>query len=413
MAIVNRRTLQVISAEPYQMSLWQRPIIELIVILVSTYVVTTLVQSAFGSVPINRLIGFLILTLLGFEWAISKKTHVAYIVAMIFGLIFLHSIAVGASSSQEISEWVYLVSTLLFISVSIPLQSRDDLYRALLKYRRYIVAVVVSSTLLLLILLVTRTGYVTAWGESPYFKGLCNTEHTLASICTLILVFILFLSRTGKSKLLYCISMMVAMTAILETGARTYLIPAAICLILMINEMSTKKWLRMLFYAVVAVAIVVAFSGTGMASKFEFAQGNVWADSMLSALTNGRNEIWATDLCGWASSDLPGVLLGNSFSQIYILNQKALSLYIWAHNDAIMVLYGSGLIGFMLYLSALLACAKAMYRSVSKGEFLLLLLFAGFPLVLNGFYQYQHLVYAFVVLFVIMSCGNRSGEVVG
>ena len=413
MAIVNRRTLQVISAEPYQMSLWQRPIIELIVILVSTYVVTTLVQSAFGSVPINRLIGFLILTLLGFEWAISKKSHVAYIVAMIFGLIFLHSIAVGASSSQEISEWVYLVSTLLFISVSIPLQSRDDLYRALLKYRRYIVAVVVSSTLLLLILLVTRTGYVTAWGESPYFKGLCNTEHTLASICTLILVFILFLSRTGKSKLLYCISMMVAMTAILETGARTYLIPAAICLILMINEMSTKKWLRMLFYAVVAVAIVAAFSGTGMASKFEFAQGNVWADSMLSALTNGRNEIWATDLCGWASSDLPGVLLGNSFSQIYILNQKALSLYIWAHNDAIMVLYGSGLIGFMLYLSALLACAKAMYRSVTKGEFLLLLLFAGFPLVLNGFYQYQHLVYAFVVLFVIMSCGNRSGEVVG
>ena len=413
MAIVNRRTLQVISAEPYQMSLWQRPIIELIVILVSTYVVTTLVQSAFGSVPINRLIGFLILTLLGFEWAISKKSHVAYIVAMIFGLIFLRSIAVGASSSQEISEWVYLVSTLLFISVSIPLQSRVDLYRALLKYRRYIVAVVVSSTLLLLILLVTRTGYVTAWGESPYFKGLCNTEHTLASICTLILVFILFLSRTGKSKLLYCISMMVAMTAILETGARTYLIPAAICLILMINEMSMKKWLRMLFYAVVAVAIVVAFSGTGMASKFEFAQGNVWADSMLSALTNGRNEIWATDLCGWASSDLPGVLLGNSFSQIYILNQKALSLYIWAHNDAIMVLYGSGLIGFMLYLSALLACAKAMYRSVSKGEFLLLLLFAGFPLVLNGFYQYQHLVYAFVVLFVIMSCGNRSGEVVG
>ncbi|WP_204554538.1 hypothetical protein [Collinsella intestinalis] len=203
------------------------------------------------------------------------------------------------------------------------------------------------------------------------------------------------------------------MTAILETGARTYLIPAAICLILMINEMSMKKWLRMLFYAVAAVAIVVAFSGTGMASKFEFAQGNVWADSMLSALTNGRNEIWATDLCGWASSDLPGVLLGNSFSQIYILNQKALSLYIWAHNDAIMVLYGSGLIGFMLYLSALLACAKAMYRSVSKGEFLLLLLFAGFPLVLNGFYQYQHLVYAFVVLFVIMSCGNRSGEVVG
>lgn len=412
MAIVNRRTPQVISAGSYQMSLWQRPVIELIVILVSTYVLTTLVQSAFGSVPINRLIGFLILVLLGFKWAISEKSHVAYIAAMIFGLIFLRSIAVGASSSQEISEWVYLASTLLFISMSIPPQSRDDLYRALLKYRCYIVAVVVSSTLLLLILLVTRTGYVAAWGESPYFKGLCNTEHTLASICTLILVFILFLSRTGKSKFLCCTSMTVVMIAILETGARTYLIPAAICLILMINEMSTKKWLRMLFYAAVAVAIVVAFGGTGMASKFEFAQGNVWADSMLSALTNGRNEIWATDLCGWASSDLPGVLLGNSFSQIYILNQKALSLYIWAHNDAIMVLYGSGLIGAMLYLGALLACTKAMHRSVSKGEFLLLLLFAGFPLVLNGFYQYQHLVYAFVVLFVIMSCRNRSGEVV-
>lgn len=412
MAIVNSHTSQVISTGAYQVSLWQRPVIELIVILVSTYVVTTLVQSVFGPVPINRLIGFLILTLLGFEWAISKKSHVAYIAAMIFGIIFLRSIAVSASSSQELSEWVYLVSTLLFISVSSSRQSRKDLYKALLKYRNYIVAVVISSTLLLLALLVTRTGYVAAWGESPYFKGLCNTEHTLASICTLILVFILFLTRTGKSKFLYCISMAVVMIAILETGARTYLIPAGICLILMINEMSTKQWLRMLLYAVVAVTIVVAFGGTGMASKFEFAQGNVWADSMLSALTNGRNEIWATDLCGWASADLLGVLLGNSFSQIYLLNQRVLSLFIWAHNDVIMVLYGSGLIGITLYLGALLACAKAMYRSVSKGEFLLLLLFAGFPLVLNGFYQYQHLVYAFVVLFVVLSCRNHSGEVV-
>ena len=412
MAVVNRRTPQVTSAGFYQMSLRQRSVIEPVVILVSTYVMTTLIQGVFGSVPINRLIGFLILALLGFEWAISKKSHLAYLAAMIFGLIFLRSIAVSASFSQELSEWVYLASTLLFISVIIPPQSREDLYGALLKYRSYIVAVVVSSTLLLLILLVTRTGYVTAWGESPYFKGLCNTEHTLASICTLILVFILFLSRTGKSKFLYFACMAVVMIAILETGARTYLIPAGICLILMINEMSTKQWLRMLLYAVFAVAIVVAFGGTGMASKFEFAQGNVWADSMLSALTNGRNEIWVTDLYGWASSDLPGALFGNSFSQIYILNQKVLSLYIWAHNDAIMVLYGAGLVGIMLYLGALFGCVKAMHRSVSKGEFLLLLLFAGFPLIMNGFYQYQHLVYAFVVLFAIMSHKNQSGEVV-
>lgn len=412
MAVVNRRTPQVMSAGLYQMRLRQRPVIELIVILVSTYVVTTLVQSAFGSVPINRLIGFLILTLLGFEWAISKNSHVAYIAAMVFGLIFLRSIAVSASFSQELSEWVYLVSTLLFISVIILPQSREDFYGALLKYRRFIVAVVASSTLLLLILLVTRTGYVAAWGESPYFRGLCNTEHTLASICTLILVFTLFLSRTGKSKFLYCTCAVVVMIAILETGARTYLVPAGICLFLMINEMIANKWLRMLIYVVAVVAIIAAFGGTGMASKFEFARGNVWADSMLSALTNGRNEIWMTDLCGWALSDLPGLLLGNSFSQIYLLNQRALSLYIWAHNDVIMVLYGSGLIGITLYLGALLACAKAMYRSVSKGEFLLLLIIAGFPLVLNGFYQYQHLVYAFVVLFVIMSCRNHSGEVV-
>lgn len=412
MSIVNRRAHQAMSAGSYQMSLWQRPVVESIVILVSTYVMTTLVQSVFDSIPINRLIGFLILTLLGFEWAISKKSHVAYIAAMIFGLIFLRSIAISASFSQEFSEWVYLVSTLLFISGSISLQSREGLYRALLKYRSYIVAVVVSSTLLLLILLVTRTGYVAAWGESPYFKGLCNTEHTLASICTLILAFILFLSQTGKSKFLYFACTAVVMIAILETGARTYLIPAGVCLILMINEMSAKKWLRMLIYVVAVVAFVAAFGGTGMANKFEFARGNVWADSLLTAVTNGRNEIWVTDLCEWASSGLPGALLGNSFSQIYILNQRVLSLFIWAHNDVIMVLYGSGLIGLTLYLGALFACVRAMYRSVSKGEFLLLLLFAGFPLVLNGFYQYQHLVYAFVVLFVIMSCRNHSGEVV-
>ena len=307
------------------------------------------------------------------------------------------------SASQELNDLVYLASTMLMISLICSPRFRTSILEALLQYRTYISVVVIFSSMFLLLLLATGTGYVVAWGEAPYFKGLCNTEHTLASICTLLLVLIIFLVRTNGSKAVYCGCSLVIIYATLETGARTFLVPVLICLLLLIQNLFAYKWTKAALLLLVLFFGEAVFLKSGMANKFEFASGNIYADSLLSAITNGRNEIWLTDILAWANSGSMGIAFGNAFSTIYELNKRALSLYIWAHDDLVMLLYGFGLTGLCLYLACLCTLFHSLFASLNKGAAVLLTVFILFPLLLNGFFPYQHLVYAFVLLYSICS----------
>lgn len=371
-----------------------------IIVLLITYVITTMLQGAISSFPINRLIGFALVVLLFYEWFSTKRSHLAYLAMLLLVLVSLHSLLSMTDFSQELTDWVYLTSTMLIMSLAASEQTRTRLYNELVQLKPYIILTVGFSTVLLSVLLVTRNGYVVAWGEGMYFKGLCNTEHTLASICTLLLVLVVFLARTGSPKIMCIFSLLVVLYALLETGARTYLVPAAICSLLLIDEIAKYKWIKIALTGVLVIVGTLVFLSSGMASKFEFAHGNIYANSLLSAVTNGRNEIWLTDLSAWANSGHVGIMLGNSFSKIYELNNSSLTLPIWAHNDFVMVLYGTGIVGFSVYVGSLISLFRSMKQSVKWGTFLLLFTFVIFPLCLNGFFPYQHLVYAFLLLYV-------------
>lgn len=373
-----------------------------IVLIVATYIVTTLLQGALGSIPINKILGFALVVLLIFEWVSTRRSHLSYLGLLCFVLLSLHSTLVMISASQELNDLVNLASTMLMISLICSPRFRTSILEALLQYRTYISVVVIFSSMFLLLLLATGTGYVVAWGEAPYFKGLCNTEHTLASICTLLLVLIIFLVRTNGSKAVYCGCSLVIIYATLETGARTFLVPVLICLLLLIQNLFAYKWTKAALLLLVFFGEAV-FLKSGMAKKFEFASGNIFADSLLSAITNGRNEIWLTDILAWANSGSMGIAFGNAFSTIYELNKRALSLYIWAHDDLVMLLYGFGLTGLCLYLACLCTLFHSLFASLNKGAAVLLTVFILFPLLLNGFFPYQHLVYAFVLLYSICS----------
>ena len=368
-----------------------------IVLIVATYIVTTLLQGALGSIPINKILGFALVVLLIFEWVSTRRSHLSYLGLLCFVLLSLHSTLVMISASQELNDLVYLASTMLMISLICSPRFRTSILEALLQYRTYISVVVIFSSMFLLLLLATGTGYVVAWGEAPYFKGLCNTEHTLASICTLLLVLIIFLVRTNGSKAVYCGCSLVIIYATLETGARTFLVPVLICLLLLIQNLFAYKWTKAALLLLVLFFGEAVFLKSGMANKFEFASGNI------SAITNGRNEIWLTDILAWANSGSMGIAFGNAFSTIYELNKRALSLYIWAHDDLVMLLYGFGLTGLCLYLACLCTLFHSLFASLNKGAAVLLTVFILFPLLLNGFFPYQHLVYAFVLLYSICS----------
>lgn len=380
------------------------------VILMVTYVVTTLCQGLFGSVPINRLLGFMIVAVLTLHFSLSRRSRMQYFAIAILGLLSARSFVNASSISIELSDWVYLTSTFLLILQVLDSRSRDQIFDALERLRLFIGICILFSVVLLTGLLITKTGFVYAWGEDPYFKGLCNSEHTLASICTMLLVLLYYLMQTGKSKFIYILPFGLVLYALLQTGARTYLVPAGICSLLFIKAIGSKKWIRAMICVLFFTVVVYVFSTSGMANKFEFTRTNQYAESLLSALTNGRNEIWGADLNVWSKSGPIGVLLGNSFSNVYVVNERLLTLFIWAHNDLVMVLFSIGVAGLIIYLSTIGALIKNMKGTLKKGTFILLVTFMLFPMLLNGFYPYQHLVYAFILLFVICSNGKIKNE---
>lgn len=380
------------------------------VVLVNLFVLVTLTQGLLPSVPLGRIIGFLIFAVLLLRLASSKQSHLRYIAVCGLGVIFVRCLAVGASPNGEIGDWAYLATTLFLVVLLGDERFRAQMYSSMLWCRGFIAAVVLVGIMLLALLLLTQTGYASAWGGDPYFTGLCNSEHTLASSCLALMGQLAFLCRTGKTRPLFLLLAVVPLFAIMESGARVFLVPAAVAFFFLVNWSVRFLWLKIISIIVAMALAVLSFGDSGMASKFSFVLNNVWADSALTAITNGRNEIWITDLTAWANSGLPGIVLGSSFSAVYVLNESVLSLDIWAHNDLIMVLYGCGIVGLVVYAGTLLSLLKMMKRGLGMGAFCMMSLFLLFPLLLNGFFPYQHFVYAFAFMLVIcMRADDREG----
>ena len=374
-----------------------------IILLSSIFVFTTLVQGAIAFIPINKIIGFLILLLMFMRWASIRHTRMQFIGMFCLAFVLMpHCVLFGAATNQEITDWAYFASTLFLMSLLGNKEVRTEFYECMLHYRIFILIVAVLSCVLLCALLATHAGYAASWGGELYFTGLCNSEHTLASACLALMGILLFLSHTSRGKFLFLVLVVVPLIALMETGARVFLISGAVMVFLFINILVRRTWLKLFVFVVVGIIAVASFGNSGMMDKFNFVESNIWADSPLAAITNGRNEIWATDLLSWVNSGPFGVFLGQSFSSIYELNKNVLTLEIWAHNDLIMVLYGTGVVGFIIYSGSLVAMLADLKKDLQRVIFWLLVLYLVLPLILNGFFPYQHFVYAFT--FTVLTC---------
>lgn len=186
--------------------------------------------------------------------------------------------------------------------------------------------------------------------------------------------------------------------ALLETGARTFLIPAAVIWIVFAQSCVKWRWLRIVLYCVLGVSAVYVFMSSGMSTKFDYLSGIGSDNSLLNTLTSGRIGYWTTDLGEFYASGPVGWLLGNSAVSVYNINFATFNMRIWAHNDFVMLLCSVGLTGTLLYILALRAFFTCLAKQVGRLAFALVASFVLFPAQINGFYSYQHLLYAAVFL---------------
>lgn len=386
-----------------EVSVIKNTAIKYLVYLILLFSLTTLCQSLFDRVSLNKLLGAFIAFFSGIVFMVQPKRKV-FLRLCILLIDAFFSIAVSINISKDINDWIFCFTTILVLAVIADPNNHLYLKKNIYKDIKVIRWLAHIECLILAVLLVTRTGYTYHWGEDGFFVGLCNSQHTLASLCCLILTMLLMVCVVqNNNKLWYGVLMLVPSFGILESGARVFMFPMAILLVLYIQYTIKKPLLRIFIYFLGIVCGLAIILRSNMAEKFAFVVNNQYATNAFSSFTSGRSEFWLVDLKYYFTGNLFQLLFGRSFSEVYAINLKEVSLEIWSHNDLIHLLNGAGLIGVIMYLLIL----KDVFREIrsaihSNLQYLMLIAYVFLPMLLNGFFPYQHYLYSFFILFFIL-----------
>jgi O-antigen ligase len=378
------------------------------VILMVLYMLATLVQSLFSATSVNRVLGAAIIIVLGYDF-VARLTGMRVIATFVVALLVVFNTGVMTNDlTGELEFFVYWVASLFIMCFVGSEGGIVSLQEAARRHSNFIRFSVAASVLFVSVLLLTHTGYQTSWGGGSYFTGFSNAEHTMASACCLVMSLAYLCRRSGGIRTWLVYLVLAVMTwALLQTGARTFLVPAAIIWLLFIRESVAHRWLRVLLYACLAAIVVHVFAFTGVATKFDYLTSAASESSFLNSITSGRIEYWTVDLAAYLEGNLFTYLFGNSASFVYDLNEATFGMRIWSHSDFVMLICSVGVIGLVLYLIALKVFFKGVSVALDRPAFLLLLVFVLFPAVINGFYSYQHLVYSAV--FLVCAAASRDG----
>ncbi|MCR4697459.1 MAG: hypothetical protein K5654_09135 [Lachnospiraceae bacterium] len=376
----------------------RKRLISTIVSLIIVYSFTTIIQSKIDIFSINKIVGGTLAFLSVILFCIKPKPS-AFLGIFYFIINALISIITSKRISIEINDFVYLFATLLML-VTISNEKNIELFLDALKKRRKIIIIfVILECIILLYLLITKTGYSYHWGEGRYFHGMCNSQHTMASDACLIISFLVFLAKTDKRYIRYGLLAIIPAYAIFETGARVFLIPLAILTVYLIQNKFRKRFARIIIYIIGIVVSAYIMVNSAMMDKFSFVINNPYAINQMSGFTSGRTEFWKEDIKLFISGSPIQILFGRTFWDVYSTNFLKVRMEIWAHNDLIHLLIGTGLVGASIYTLFICYSLFSVRDKINnKTTYIMLIIYVVLPLFFNGFFLYQHFLYSFVVL---------------
>lgn len=383
--------------------------ISALVDLMVLFTVTTLLQSVVDRVPVNKVVGALIVALT--VYIICRKMKKLYLILIMgLALSFVFSMFASKNIAQDVTEWIYYVGTVFILLL---FQSDDNTERfaeALQRKIKWISWTSVFCCCIILFLIISKIGYLSKWGEGTYFVGLCNAPHTMASVCCLLLSLIAIRCRVlEKSRWFYILICLIPIYAILETGARIFLVPAMLLMVLILRICVQNKYLRIFAYVTGLVLIVFLMLRTSMMEKIFYSLNTKYSTGILDAFTSGRSRFWKLDLEYYLDGNILELIFGRSFSSILIINKEAFDLAIGAHNDIIYLLNGAGIVGAGIYLyvcSSTLAILRRKFHELTS--WILLCIYMFVPMLMNGFFTYQHYVYSFVMLFALLNISSNE-----
>lgn len=376
------------------------------------YTASTLVYSLIPNVPLNKLFTMCICITTLYLY-IQRLTLERAMILLFCLFITLYTMIISQNHSMNLTDLLWMVSTVLIIGIATDKKFRSGLEEAIKNNKKNIKLIIFFIEIILLIAILTPSSYGNrfGWGEdATYFIGFAKHNHTLASACCLLLVLIMLVFNKHKNKLMEYLYFLLPLYSILFSGARTFLISALILLIINIYIKTKTRFGRNLTFTLIIATFTFALFQSSMMSKFKFTSNNEYAKNALDSITSGRSEFWRFDLELFFSSNIFTQLFGRGFDYIYYYNYQKVGLLIWAHNDIINSLVSIGIIGTLGYLCIMYNYITDVYKKInfefSNLKFQIISLFILYiiaPMLLNGLYQYQHYIFSCVILGQIIS----------
>lgn len=374
----------------------KRNVFDVLYIFVLLYAFSTITQSMY-SISLNRIwtVGIIACILYSLLQSADKRT------VLCLGIILTIGAWTTASSEnigRNSNDYIYFATAALWLLFMTSSRRCQLFYAAAKRNSKLTNIILVISYVAVLIPLLTKSGFAYQWGSTPYFIGFAGTQHAMASSMCLITAVFLFFSLGKNFSWWNLAVLMFGAYIVLETGARTFIIPIAILVFYYIKHNIKNLNIKVFVYAIGVVGAIYMVQHSSMLDKFNFvSSGGNMAANAVDGFTSGRSLFWSVDLKAFVTGNIIHVLFGRGFDYIYGLNARMVNLEIWAHNDFIHLLLGGGLLAFGVYVYIIWRFFKKILVNQRKIDKLMAVVYLLFPAIINGFLMYQHLLLSMMI----------------
>lgn len=335
---------------------------------------TTLFQPYEPFGPVNRILVFAIIAVLLISFFLTRY-HPAYWLALLalVGLV-VYNLIISTGEFATTNDPVYLPFWFLILMVFS--ENNRFINELIVKNFVFIRAITIAWCLFVGISIFFPFSYVTSWGGGMYFGSIPQSIWRLAPCACLIqttLLICLAYDHENKNKYLLC--SFVPLYCGFMGGSRTYFIVICLFFVLFLYYYSKNTSQFRLLLIVMILMGLVAIGFTGIGAKIfatQYTQNSFF--DFWGTVTNGRSDIWQSDLAYFLNADLPKQIFGSGFDKIYEVNLSSkLGAAVYAHNDFINVLIANGVVGLALYLIPLIAMFHTFSKEYRGGKIIMFL----------------------------------------
>lgn len=352
---------------------------------------------------INRIIGVLIIAELGciIIKNFRRKDLIFTVCIMMSALV---SLVLAKDILKSINDMIYWVVTSFLLWKICDDKISDKLYYELTKSRRFMILIIVVNNILILIGFFLPSCYTTVW-EGQYYVGFAYSSHSLSCGICIVLSLTLTTLKDKTLKTYHSLYLIPGTLAIMQSGARTFIISLLVIWIIFYRDFLKLKFIKILLVPIGIIGATYLFMNSEMMNKMVYTYNNVYTSTnTVASFTSGRTEFWAIDLGAFLNFNIFNKLFGNGFDYVYYVNKTMYSLEIWAHNDLLDLLLSVGLFGTIIYIKIFMRLiAKIRSTIKAKLDQYLLIMYIVLITLLNGLFLYQHYLYSFIILFVLLT----------